>query len=164
MSARMSGSAGQQKGPPRRAAAPVVRRSDRVGSVVRSSAVIGSHAASPPFQSSPGATGGNSGGVRAGTAVSAVSPCVVVLLGEPAIALLVPTPVGRRAVRQRDLAVGALGCFRGSRGRDCGCVWISFPSVRGMPQIRQETALGRVFVTLKWNYLLTRKRRCVEPF
>ncbi len=59
------------------------------------------------FRSSLGSSGSTAGGVRSSTAVSVVSPCAVTPLGEPALVLLVLTPVSQRAVRQCDLAVGA---------------------------------------------------------
>ena len=130
--------------PPRKAAAYVARRLGRIGRVVHPVPSLGPTRPPSPFQSSPGATGSGSGGVRAGTDVSAVSPCAVITLGQPALPLLVPTPVSRHAVRQRDLAVSALGAFEDFVGANVVAVWTNLPSVQGMPQIWRETALRRV--------------------
>ena len=110
---------GAAKRPPRRAAPHVVHRLGRTGPMVRSVAFWASRGL-PRVQSSLGPSGSTAGGVRSSTAVSVVSPCAVIPLGEPVLVLLVLTPVSQRAVWQCGLVVGGCVCFRGSRGRGYG--------------------------------------------
>ena len=141
--------------PPRRAATQFVHRLGRIGPAALSSAVIGLHAVCLAVPEQPLGVRQEIRRFRVSTPVSVVSPCVVTPLGEPVLVLPVPTPVSRRAVQQRDLAVSALGCFRGSRGRSCGRRLDQFATSVGCAAVSARNGPERVLRPLRWNSLLT---------